>query len=51
MNWNRSIIVPFNSIIVDMTYKAKTSESELLEMLPHKWKIKHPEAIITKEEQ
>ena len=40
-----------NSIIADMPYKAKASESELLEMLPHKWKIKHPEAIITKEEQ
>jgi transposase len=40
-----------NSIIADMPYKAKAPESELLEMLPHKWKLKHPEAIITKEEQ
>ena len=40
-----------NSIITDMPYKAKATESELLEMLPHKWKLKHPEAIITKEEQ
>lgn len=32
-----------NSIITDMPYKAKTTESELLEMLPHKWKLsKHP---------
>ena len=40
-----------NSIIADMPYKTKALESELLEMLPHKWKTKHPEAIITKEEQ
>ena len=40
-----------NSVISDMPYKAKASESELLEMLPHKWKLNHPEAIITKEEQ
>ena len=40
-----------NSIITDMPYKARATESELLEMLPHKWKLKHPEAIITKEEQ
>ena len=33
-----------------MPYKAKDSESELLEMLPYKWKITLPEAIITKEE-
>lgn len=34
-----------------MPDKAKASESELLEMLPNKWKLKHPKAIITKEEQ
>ena len=40
-----------SSIIADLPYKTKASESELLEMLPHKWKHMHPEAIITKEEQ
>ena len=40
-----------NSIIADMPYQAKASHEELLEMLPHRWKLKHPEAIITKEQQ
>jgi len=40
-----------NSIIADMPYKTKAPENELLEMLPHKWKLRHPEAIIKKEEQ
>ncbi len=40
-----------NSIIADMPYKNRASEEELLEMLPHKWKTSHPEAIIIKEEQ
>ena len=40
-----------NSIIADMPYQAKASREELLEMLPHRWKLKHPEAIITKEQQ
>jgi transposase len=40
-----------NSIIADMPYRAKATQGELLEMLPHKWKLKHPEAIITKEEE
>ena len=38
-------------IIADMPYKTKAFEDELLEMLPHKWKLRHPEAIIKKEEQ
>ena len=46
-----SLRMSLNSIITDMPYKARATESELLEMLPHKWKLKHPEAIITKEEQ
>ena len=40
-----------NSIIADMPYQAKASQKELLEMLPHRWKLRHPEAIITKEQQ
>ena len=39
------------SYAYDMPYKTRASEEELLEMLPHKWKISHPDAIITKEEQ
>ena len=46
-----NILDDLNSVISDMPYKAKASESELLEMLPHKWKLNHPETIITKEEQ
>ena len=40
----------FSGLIADMPYKTRASEEELLEMLPHKWKASHPEAIITKEE-
>ena len=40
-----------NSIIADMPYQAKASQKELLEMLPHRWKLKHPEAIINKEQK
>jgi len=44
-------MVAAHSDSLRVPYKAKATESELLEMLPHKWKLKHPEAIITKEEQ
>ena len=40
-----------NSIIADMPYMEKASQEELLEMLPHRWKLRHPEAIITKEQR
>lgn len=40
-----------NSIIADMPYMEKATQEELLEMLPHKWKLRHPEAIITKEQR
>lgn len=40
-----------NSVIKDMPYKEKASQEELLQMLPHKWKLVHPEAVITNEEQ
>ena len=29
----------------------KACKTELLEMLPHKWNLNHPEAVITKEEK
>ena len=40
-----------NSVIADMPYMEKASQEELLEMLPHRWKLKHPEATITKEQR
>ena len=40
-----------NGIIADMPYMEKASQEELLEMLPHRWKLRHPEAIITKEQR
>ena len=38
-----------NDIIARMPYQTKATREELVEMLPHRWKVKHPEAIITKE--
>ena len=40
-----------NSVIADMPYMEKASQEELLQMLPHRWKLKHPEAVITQEQQ
>ena len=37
-----------NDVISQMPYYAKAKPEELLELLPHKWKMKHPEAIMTK---
>ena len=34
-----------------MPYKYKATTEELLEMLPHKCKNRHPEAILKKEKQ
>ena len=38
-----------NSIIADLPKIGKASKEDLLTMLPHKWKLTHPEAIISKE--
>ena len=40
-----------NSIIADMPYKGNAEREELIDMLPHRWKLRHPEAVIKKEEQ
>jgi len=40
-----------NSVIADMPYQGNATREELLEMLPHRWKLKHPEAIDNKEQQ
>lgn len=35
-------------IISQMPYYTKASQEELLQLLPHKWKLTHPESIMTK---
>ena len=36
-----------NDIISQMPYHAKASHEELLQLLPHKWKLTHPESVMT----
>ena len=37
-----------NDVISQMPYHTKASYEELLQLLPHKWKLKHPEPVMTK---
>ena len=37
-----------NDIISQMPYHTKASHEELLQLLPHKWKLSHPESVMTK---
>ena len=37
-----------NDVISQMPYHAKASHGELLQLLPHKWKLTHPESVMTK---
>ena len=37
-----------NDVIGQMPYHAKASHEELFGLLPHKWKLTHPEAVMTK---
>ena len=37
-----------NDVISQMPYHTKASHEELLQLLPHKWKITHPESVMTK---
>ena len=37
-----------NDVISQMPYHTKTSYEELLQLLPHKWKLTHPESVMTK---
>ena len=37
-----------NDIISQMPYHAKASHEELLQLLPHKWKLAHPESVMIK---
>ena len=35
-------------IIAKMPYKNKATTEDLVELLPHKWKLQHPEAVMEK---
>ena len=37
-----------NYVISQMPYHTKASYDELLQLLPHKWKLTHPESVMTK---
>ena len=37
-----------NDVISQMPYYTKASYEELLQLLPHKWKLTHPESVMTK---
>ena len=37
-----------NNVISQMPYHTKASYEELLQLLPHKWKLTHPESVMTK---
>ena len=37
-----------NDVISQLPYHAKASHEELLQLLPHKWKLTHPESVMTK---
>ena len=37
-----------NDVISQMPYHAKASREELLQLLPHQWKLTHPESVMTK---
>ena len=37
-----------NNVISQMPYHTKASHEELLQLLPHKWKLTHPESVMTK---
>ena len=43
--------VYLNDVIAQMPYHKKASQEELLNLLPHKWKLKHPECVLTKQKE
>lgn len=43
--------VYLNDVIAQMPYHKKASHEELLELLPHKWKLQHPESALTKQKE
>ena len=38
-----------NDVIAQMPYHKNATHEKLLDLLPHKWKLKHPESILTKQ--
>lgn len=38
-----------NDVIARMPYHKKATHEELLELLPHKWKLQHPESVLIKQ--
>ena len=38
-----------NDIIARMPYYKKATHEELLDLLPHRWKLQHPESVLTKQ--
>lgn len=38
-----------NDIIARMPYHKKATHKELLDLLPHRWKLQHPESVLTKQ--
>lgn len=40
-----------NNVITRMPYYKKATHEELLELLPHKWKLQHPESALTKQKE
>lgn len=40
-----------NDVIATMPYKEKATQEVLVELLPHKWKLKHPESVMTDEQK
>ena len=43
--------VYLNDAIAQMPYHKKATQEELLNLLPHKWKLKHPECVLTKQKE
>ena len=40
-----------NDVIAQMPYHKKATKEELLNLLPHKWKLKHPECVLTRQKE
>lgn len=43
--------VYLNDVIAQMPYHKKVTQEELLNLLPHKWKLKHPECVLTEQKE
>ena len=43
--------VYLNDVIAQMPYHKNATQEELLNLLPHKWKLKHPECVLTRQKE